>query len=151
LGVPVFLSAFHLDRPYYYNHRVCLIHMMLHSWAGSCVGATQALQTRPKAYLHDLEDLLGVLRQLGVTHRDVWEPNIFWCSETNSVMLIDFKRAILERLRPFIAKTSYPKRISSRNKYRRSKSEGDSSHLPPVVLNGGVHRMVAGCAARNKA
>ncbi|KXJ85265.1 hypothetical protein Micbo1qcDRAFT_169547 [Microdochium bolleyi] len=92
IHVPVFLGAFHLERPYYYDHRVRLVYMMLLSWAGEPINTEH----------HDSPELMNArhsaveaVARLGVEHGDVRDANTLWCRETNDVMLIDFERSTL--------------------------------------------------------
>ncbi|KAH7012521.1 uncharacterized protein B0I36DRAFT_209939, partial [Microdochium trichocladiopsis] len=91
--VPVFLGAFHLERPYYYNHRVRLVYMMLLSWAGEPIDSEH--HDSPEL-MHTRRSAVESVGRLGVEHDDVRDANMFCCSETNSIMLIDFERSTFQ-------------------------------------------------------
>ncbi|KAH7016457.1 uncharacterized protein B0I36DRAFT_337757 [Microdochium trichocladiopsis] len=97
IQVPVFLGAFHLERPYYYDHRVQLVYMMLLSWAGEPIDTHQ--QCSPEL-THARRSAVSAVAQLGVVHGDERDNNTLWCSETNDVMLIDFERSTLAPVSP---------------------------------------------------
>ncbi|KAI8625609.1 hypothetical protein F5Y19DRAFT_466948 [Xylariaceae sp. FL1651] len=67
-SIPVFLGAIDLrsiNRTYYYDHRVYIIHMTFFSWGG------------------------------GVVHEDVRSANLLLNTTTQEIMVIDFERALL--------------------------------------------------------
>ncbi|KXJ85003.1 hypothetical protein Micbo1qcDRAFT_225014, partial [Microdochium bolleyi] len=117
--VPVFLGAFHLKRPYYYDHRVTLVYMMLLSWAGEPINTKHhcshelMLARRSKA--------VEAVAQLGVEHGDVRDANTLWCPETKDVMLIDFERSLLLVRAPIILfSPDHPKDLTHHRKRLQS-------------------------------
>ncbi|KAL5866430.1 hypothetical protein ACKVWC_011454 [Pyricularia oryzae] len=105
--VPVFLGAIDLrlmNRVYYYDHRVYVIHMTFLSWGGCNLDVTGIAsggegELEGKAILS-----LRAMHQLGVAHKDVRGANMLFNAETEGVMMIDFERALLlEPPRPPLA------------------------------------------------
>ncbi|RSL78243.1 hypothetical protein CEP52_017648 [Fusarium oligoseptatum] len=110
IHVPVFLGAIDLglmDRTYYYDHRVYVIHMTFLSWGGYDLDSTGIMggvsgvngvsgmggveeQLQGKAMRS-----LRAMHQQGVVHKDVRAANMLFNPETNGVMIIDFERALL--------------------------------------------------------
>ncbi|RTE73952.1 hypothetical protein BHE90_011614 [Fusarium euwallaceae] len=93
--VPVFLGAIDLrsmNKIYYYDHRVYVVHMTFLSWGGCRIDTADDMN-RP------LEDeatrSLRAMHQEGVVHKDVRLPNMLFNSEIKGVMVIDFERALL--------------------------------------------------------
>ena len=39
--VPIYLSSVDLDSPYYYGAGICIVHLMLLSWAGECLNGAR--------------------------------------------------------------------------------------------------------------
>lgn len=129
IHVPVFLGAIDLrsmDRIYYYDHRVYVIHMTFLSWGGhdldpteTAGGADEQLQGKAMQSLH-------AIHQQGVVHKDVRTANMLFNAEVNGVMMIDFERALL--LEP-------PRRPLGQlvpNKRRRKPETGDGSSSKSV-------------------
>ena len=101
VSVPVFLGAVDLERSYYYDFRVRIIHMMFLSWGGDRLDdgnmSADIQQRRSRELVRSVRDV----HKLGVLHGDVREPNALWNSEARRVMLVDFERAVLvDTLRP---------------------------------------------------
>jgi hypothetical protein len=101
LSIPVLLGTIDLKRPYYYDVRVRLVHMVFLSWCGEPIDR----DSPPPASLLDIQEELVAhtrkLHALGVVHRDIRRQNVLWCSEIGGPMLIDFDRSeVLEPLRP---------------------------------------------------
>ncbi|KAM6508519.1 hypothetical protein FALCPG4_018359 [Fusarium falciforme] len=98
IHVPVFLGAIDLrlmNRIYYYDHRVYVIHMTFLSWGG--------YDLDPTGIVGDVEEQLEgkamwslhAIHQQGVVHKDVRTANMLSNPEVNGVMMIDFERALL--------------------------------------------------------
>ncbi|KAH6889924.1 hypothetical protein B0T10DRAFT_487099 [Thelonectria olida] len=96
--VPVYLGAIDLrsmNRIYYYDHRVYVIHMIFLSWGGN--------DLRPTGIVGGAEELLEgkavrslrAMHQQGVIHKDVRWANMLFNAEINGVMMIDFERALV--------------------------------------------------------
>ncbi|KAJ6436398.1 protein kinase-like domain [Purpureocillium lavendulum] len=114
IHVPVLLGAVDLrslDRTYYYDHRVYIVHLTLMSWGGESLH--EARGRMPTAE-EQVKRILHAIHQHGVIHRDVRAPNILLCEEIGGVMMIDFERAeLLEPPRPPLAKMTPNKRLLS--------------------------------------
>ncbi|KAJ6436340.1 protein kinase-like domain [Purpureocillium lavendulum] len=95
IHVPVFLGAVDLrslDRIYYYDHRVHIVHLTLMSWGGESLHEGRGrLPTAEEQVMRSLQ----AIHQYGIIHRDVRGPNILFCEETGGAMMIDFERAEL--------------------------------------------------------
>ncbi|OAQ58406.1 protein kinase-like domain [Purpureocillium lilacinum] len=111
IHVPVFLGAVDLrplDRTYYYDHRVYIVHLTLMSWGGKSLHEARG---RMRTTEEQVRRSLDAIHQLGVVHRDVRRPNILFCEETGGAMMIDFERAKLLEARPPLAKLTPNKRL----------------------------------------
>ncbi|KAM3563039.1 hypothetical protein ARSEF4850_002506 [Beauveria asiatica] len=104
--VPVFLGVVDLrpmNRIYYYDHRVYIVHMTFLSWGGCSIErirSTTGSSVSEGAALRSLR----ALHSEGVIHRDVRLANMLFNSETGTVMMIDFERStLLEAPRPPLA------------------------------------------------
>ncbi|PHH80143.1 hypothetical protein CDD80_2681 [Ophiocordyceps camponoti-rufipedis] len=96
--VPVCLGAIDLrtvNRGYYYDVGVKLVHLLFLSWAGNdlCEADTRGkekdqLEARAKLSLR-------AIHELGVVHKDVRLKNMVVKDESSDVMVIDFERAAL--------------------------------------------------------
>ncbi|KAK5656461.1 hypothetical protein OQA88_4844 [Cercophora sp. LCS_1] len=106
--VPVFLGAIDLrsmDKIYYYDHRVYIIHITFLSWGGFVVDSraalmaaaahTQTTQTSKTMFEEKMLRALQAAHGQGIAHQDVRTPNMLYNPETGNVMLIDFERALL--------------------------------------------------------
>ncbi|KAJ4176114.1 hypothetical protein NW767_015555 [Fusarium falciforme] len=92
--VPVFLGAIDLqsmNRTYYYDHRVYVIHMTFLSWGGDDLNLTGTGEQLEVAAVRSLR----AMHQQGVIHGDVRRANMLFNAEINGVMMIDFERALL--------------------------------------------------------
>ena len=118
LTIPVHLGAIDLGRPYYYDVRVRLVHMVFLSWGGEPIGRESPPPASPVDMQQKLVAQTQQLHALGVVHRDIGRQNVLWCSENDGPMLIDFERSeVLEPLR-------YP-RVQALIKQRRSENDPD--------------------------
>ncbi|EEU47541.1 uncharacterized protein NECHADRAFT_36088 [Fusarium vanettenii 77-13-4] len=93
--VPVLLGAIDLrsmNKTYYYDHRVYVVHMTLLSWGGCRVDTVDDMN---KSLEDEAIRSLRAMHQEGVIHKDVRLANLLFNSETNGVMVIDFERALL--------------------------------------------------------
>ncbi|RMJ09806.1 hypothetical protein CDV36_010574 [Fusarium kuroshium] len=126
--VPVFLGAIDLrsmNKIYYYDHRVYVVHMTLLSWGGCRIDTADDI-SRP------LEDKairsLRAMHQEGVIHKDARLANMLFNSETDGVMVIDFERALLlEPPRRQLAQLVSRKRARKSEVMDVKKVTGDSS------------------------
>ena len=106
--IPVFLGEVDLEWPYYYDHRVRIVHMMFLSWGGEPLGQV------PRVLGRELDRSVRILRRMGVAHNDVREANALWCKETQRVMVIDFERATVTK-RP-LDQTAHNKRHNTKSR-----------------------------------
>ncbi|KJZ68704.1 hypothetical protein HIM_11905 [Hirsutella minnesotensis 3608] len=112
IHVPVFLGAVDLrsvDRTYFYDHRVYIVHLTFMAWGGESLheGRGGVLMTEEQ-----VKRSLRAIHQHGVIHRDVRAPNILFCEEAGGAMMIDFERAVLlEPPRPPLARMTPNKRL----------------------------------------
>jgi len=94
IHVPLCLGSIDLDTPYYYGAGICIVHLMLLSWAGKCLdGSKTATGTDGQRWTSDLVHAVNAIHGAGVLHRDIRMPNLQWNEETKRVMVIDFERA----------------------------------------------------------
>ncbi|KAH9225551.1 hypothetical protein K456DRAFT_1766872 [Colletotrichum gloeosporioides 23] len=96
--VPVFLGAIDLrplNRIYYYDHRVYVVHMTFLSWGGHDLYSTGSVDGR-NGHLEEMAmRSLRAIHYQGVVHRDMREENMLFNEEVGGVMIIDFERAQL--------------------------------------------------------
>ena len=96
--VPVFLGAIDLrsmNRIYYYDHRVYVIHMTFLSWGGDDLDPTGIVGGAEEQLEGKAMRSLRAMHQQGVIHKDVRRANMLFNAEINGVMMIDFERALL--------------------------------------------------------
>ena len=96
--VPVFLGAIDLrsmDKIYYYDHRVYVVHLTCMSWAGRKLRSMEATSGMAKELAEQTLQSLKLMHQAGVVHRDVREANLMFNPETSGIMIIDFERSSL--------------------------------------------------------
>ena len=96
--VPVFLGTIDLrsmDKIYYYDHRVYVVHLTCMSWAGRKLEGMEATSDRAKELAEQTLQSLRLMHQAGVVHRDVREANLLFNPETNGIVIIDFERSSL--------------------------------------------------------
>jgi hypothetical protein len=98
IHVPVFLGAIDLrlmNRIYYYDHRVYVIHMTFLSWGGYDLDLTGIVGGVEEQLEGKAMRSLRAMHQQGVVHKDVRTANMLFNTEVNGVMMIDFERALL--------------------------------------------------------
>ncbi|RMJ01447.1 hypothetical protein CDV36_015808 [Fusarium kuroshium] len=98
VSVPVFLGAVDLrplKRVYYYDHRVYIVHMTFLSWGGDGIDEIGVSADTGQSLEDRLLRSLRAIHEEGVVHKDVRSANMLVSRETDSVMLIDFERAVL--------------------------------------------------------
>uniref|UniRef100_A0A0D2Y8C0 EKC/KEOPS complex subunit BUD32 n=1 Tax=Fusarium oxysporum (strain Fo5176) TaxID=660025 RepID=A0A0D2Y8C0_FUSOF len=96
--VPVFLGAIDLgsmNKTYYYDHRVYVVHMTFLSWGGCSIDRAQNMGDMNKSLEDEAIRSLRAMHREGVIHKDVRLANMLFNPETNGVMVIDFERALL--------------------------------------------------------
>ncbi|RSL46859.1 hypothetical protein CEP51_015866 [Fusarium floridanum] len=98
ISVPVFLGAVDLrplKRVYYYDHRVYIVHMTFLSWGGYGIDDIGITADMGRTLKDKLLKSLRAIHEEDVVHKDVRSANMLVNKETDSVMLIDFERAVL--------------------------------------------------------
>lgn len=98
ISIPIFLGSIDLrsiDRTYYYEHRVYIIHMTFLSWGGYNLDQIKIIDSRKKQLEARVLLALEAIHRRGVVHEDIRSANILLNPETRNVMLIDFERALL--------------------------------------------------------
>ncbi|KAJ4307972.1 hypothetical protein N0V84_012377 [Fusarium piperis] len=103
INVPVFLGAIDLrsmNKTYYYDFRVYIIHMTFLSWGGYKLDKVGLTGMKPVEFSACAIRSLQAIHREGVVHQDVRSENMLLNPEANSIMMIDFERAtLLERPR----------------------------------------------------
>ncbi|PCD24137.1 hypothetical protein FGRA07_11413 [Fusarium graminearum] len=99
INVPVFLGAVDLrsmNKTYYYEHRVYVVHMTFLSWAGHSIGTDRGQKVDGlDSFFKDKAILSSrAMHRNHVAHKDVRSANMLFCPETHGVMMIDFERSI---------------------------------------------------------
>lgn len=98
LYVPVFLGVIDLrsmNRTYYYDHRVYVVHMTLLSWGGGTIAEALNNGNMPKSPQDMATRALRAMHQEGVIHKDVRLANMLFNREINGIMMVDFERSLL--------------------------------------------------------
>ncbi|KAM5350885.1 hypothetical protein ACJZ2D_017145 [Fusarium nematophilum] len=98
LYVPVFLGAIDLrsmNKTYFYDHRVYVVHMTMWSWGGGSLAEALDIGDMAKSLQNMAIRSLRAMHQEGVVHKDVRLANMLFNREINGVMMIDFERASL--------------------------------------------------------
>ncbi|CAG2004036.1 unnamed protein product [Fusarium graminearum] len=100
INVPVFLGAVDLrsmNKTYYYEHRVYVVHMTFLSWAGHSIGTDRGQKVDGlDSFFKDKAILSSrAMHRNHVAHKDVRSANMLFCPETHGVMMIDFERSVM--------------------------------------------------------
>ncbi|POR32435.1 Uncharacterized protein TPAR_07370 [Tolypocladium paradoxum] len=93
VAVPVFLGSIDLRdmrKVYYYDHRVYIVHLTFLSWGG-----LSAVRAAKMPLAAEVERALRSIHGQWVVHGDVREANVLVNPETQTIMIIDFERALL--------------------------------------------------------
>jgi predicted Ser/Thr protein kinase len=93
--VPVFLGAVDLERPYYYDFQVRVIHMMFLSWGGDRIDSGSLAEDERQKRKQEVVCSVQAIHAEGILHKDIRTENVLWNEEVGRVMLIDFERAAL--------------------------------------------------------
>ncbi|KAI0402457.1 hypothetical protein F4802DRAFT_575848 [Xylaria palmicola] len=135
--VPVFLGAINLqslDRTYYYDFGVDIVHLCFLSWGGLSL---KDIQLPDRRTLQSMAvEAMGTIHQQGVVHKDARYENILFNPQTGQIMLIDFERSHLVGMpRPTLAPLEPNKRRRVQDRHGKTKSVGSSSSgdLPPQI------------------
>ncbi|KNB19274.1 hypothetical protein FOXG_16420 [Fusarium oxysporum f. sp. lycopersici 4287] len=129
--VPVFLGAIDLgsmNKTYYYDHRVYVVHMTFLSWGGCSIDRAQRIGDMDRPLEDKAIRSLRAMHREGVVHKDVRLANMLFNPETNRVTVIDFERALLLKppRRP-LAQLVPNKRARESETMDAKKVTGDSS------------------------
>jgi hypothetical protein len=90
--VPVYLGNMDLERTYYLDVGVRIVHMLYMAWGGE--HADDHTPPIPPATLeYEQRRSLAELADSGVFHQDARPANMLWNTEKNRVMMIDFERS----------------------------------------------------------
>lgn len=113
--IPIYLGSIDLDKPYYYDAGIYIVHLMLLSWAGKCLDGNKTLtDTDKQSGESNLVCTVNAIHRAGVLHQDIQMLNLPWNEETKRVMMINFDRArILKAVRPALLSMS-PNRMRGR-------------------------------------
>jgi hypothetical protein len=107
--IPVYLGNISLACPYFLDHRVRIVHMLLMSWAGE-----QAQKDLMSSIGRDINEettsAVTKLRCHGVEHCDVRPSNVLWNPEGGNIMLVDLERSEILKRVPALQETSPNKR-----------------------------------------
>ncbi|KAL7940092.1 hypothetical protein V8C42DRAFT_364366 [Trichoderma barbatum] len=96
VSIPVFLGTVDLraiDKIYYYDHRVYIVHLMFLSWGGYKLDDARIASGAGKRLADWTLQALRSIHLQGVVHDDVRGANMLFNPETNRIMIIDFERA----------------------------------------------------------
>ncbi|KAJ9413848.1 hypothetical protein QL093DRAFT_2503287 [Fusarium oxysporum] len=130
--VPVFLGAIDLgsmNKTYYYDHRVYVVHMTFLSWGGCSIDRAQRIGDTDRPLEDEAIRSLRAMHREGVVHKDVRLANMLFNPETNRVMVIDFERALLLKppRRPLAQLVPNKRAWKSETMMDAKKVTGDSS------------------------
>ena len=88
--VPICLGSIDLDKLYYYDARIRIVHLMLLSWAGECLdGSKTSASTDGPRWTSDLVRAVNAIHGAGVLHRDIRMPNLVWNEEKRRIVMVD--------------------------------------------------------------
>lgn len=94
--IPVCLGNIDLEKPYYYDAGICIMHFLLLSWSGECLDERKFSTGREgQTWTTDLVNAVNFIHRAGVLHRDIRWANLLWNEETKRIMVIDFERAVI--------------------------------------------------------
>ncbi|KAI1429956.1 hypothetical protein F5Y12DRAFT_213189 [Xylaria sp. FL1777] len=128
--VPVFLGAINLrslNRTYYYDFRVDVVHLCFMSWGGLNLRDGQDLDRDKSALQHMALETMKAIHQRRVVHEDARYENMLFNPQAGGVMLIDFERSqLLDMPQPTQAVLEPNKRRQVQDSKGRTKSAGCS-------------------------
>ena len=100
VAIPVCLGNMDLNRTYYLDVGVRIVHMLYMAWGGDCLEYCSPWMP-PSLLQIEKERSMNEVYRLGVLHQDIRPANMLWNRETRRVVVIDFERSVLCRsLRP---------------------------------------------------
>ena len=136
MSVGVWLGHLDLERTYYLDVGVKIIHMMLMAWGGYSL--CERTPPVPTEHLHrEMQRSMAEVRQLGVIHGDERLANMLWNDSQQRVMLVDFGRSILQVEKPPDRPLGVLQEISPNKKRRvhreKSTCPPNASEVEPIT------------------
>lgn len=95
-SIPVFLGTVDLrpmNKIYYYDHRVYIVHITFLSWGGRTLSSLQLPSRLSKRVTDAACQAIRAIHSKGVIHKDIRHPNMLYNPDTKRIMIIDFDRA----------------------------------------------------------
>ncbi|KAG8422115.1 hypothetical protein J3459_010700 [Metarhizium acridum] len=95
-SIPVFLGAVDLrpmNKIYYYDHRVYIVHVTFFSWGGRTLSSLELPSGLSKRLTDGACQSIRAMHSKGVVHNDIRQPNMLYNPDTKRIMIIDFDRA----------------------------------------------------------
>jgi len=116
-AVPVCLGNMDLDRTYFLDVGVRIVHMLYMAWGGEAL--YHDTPSVPSATLeHERQRSLGEVAHL-VVHKDIRLDNMLWNVENQRVMLIDFERSVVNQRKRKMELSHVLDEVSTNAKQRR--------------------------------
>ncbi|KAF5133084.1 Polysialic acid O-acetyltransferase [Metarhizium anisopliae] len=95
-SIPVFLGTVDLrpmNKIYYYDHRVYIVHVTFFSWGGRTLSSLELPGGLDKRLTDGACQAIRAMHSKGVIHNDIRDPNMLYNPDTKRIMIIDFDRA----------------------------------------------------------
>ncbi|KIE00682.1 Protein kinase-like domain protein, partial [Metarhizium majus ARSEF 297] len=95
-SIPVFLGTVDLrpmNKIYYYDHRVYIVHVTFFSWGGRRLSSLELPGGLDKRLTDGACQAIRAMHGKGVIHNDIRDPNMLYNPDTKRIMIIDFDRA----------------------------------------------------------
>ncbi|KAI0505678.1 hypothetical protein F5B22DRAFT_498194 [Xylaria bambusicola] len=131
--IPVFLGAINLralNRTYYYDFRVDIVHLSLLSWGGLSLRDGLGLGKNKPTLQRMTVETIKEIHQRRVVHNDTHYENILFNPQTGRVMLIDFERSqLLDMPRPTPDARKPNKRRRAQDSKEQTKSVDSSCNF----------------------
>jgi len=116
-AIPVCLGNMDLDRTYYLDVGVRIVHMLHMAWGGESL-YYETPSVAPAALEHEKQRSLGEVA-CSVLHKDPRLDNMLWNVEKQRVMLIDFERSVVVQKKRKIGLSHVLDEVSSNAKHLR--------------------------------
>ena len=97
-AVLVYLGNINLKEWYYLDVGVRIQHILLMSWGGNLADENESMKD-PSELQKEIKRTVAEIGRAGVNQMDVRSLNLLWNREAQRVMLIDFERAAVTKLR----------------------------------------------------
>ena len=130
-ATPIYLGNVDLVRPYLYDVKVKICHMLMLSWGGKSLH--QSVPPIPPSILEQQKKLsLQAISQLGIIHGDPRSSNMLWNPEKQRVLIIDFELSHIQnpRKRRDNSTPSLPRKNIKRPRIQHSDAPGETSVMP---------------------